>query len=302
MRLKAGTVVLRTAKGATQVGLAPGIVLTGLNPAQQHALESCESQAHISPSRQALLGASLTELTRGGLVVEAPPPSSGSVCVDDAGPVGLWIARIFVSIGWEVCLADNRPASSAPPDTYASHDCSTRQGAAHATLLQEARQNDGTVRLGHRAGQISVLVNHGIAALDEAIPLMAGDAPHVFVTTDETGVTIGPLVTPGLSACGNCWELRHKRSQGDATAYAVQLLGRARRAPYATPAHAAIAAGVLASVVQCWARDSAEAVNTVWRVEGTNVTAHRVTANPHCGCGAAGGIGDDLTARRAAFP
>ena len=300
LRLKAGAVVLRTSSGETHVGLAPGIVVKGLSEAQRHALESCESQGHISPSRQTLLGESLIALTAGGLI-ETTPPISGSISVDDAGPLGLWIARVFVAMGWDVSMADSRDSSTAPRGTYTAHHGSTRQASAQATLLQESRPDHGRVRLGHGPQHIAVLVNHGMAALDAAIPLMASDTPHIFVTTDEVGVTVGPFVAPGLGACGMCWERSRAWQRCDVTAYAVQLLGSARRLPYASPAHAAIGAGVLASIAASVPQRWTEVTNTVWRVEGTSVTVVPFEADRHCGCGAAGGIGDDLAARRAAF-
>lgn len=293
--------MLRTAEGEARVGLAPGIVIRGLSDTQLHALELCESQGSIGRSRQALLAEVLEQLKENRLV-DAMSPGAESVMVNDAGPVGTWIARVFISLGWNVTLDDPRDAASAPRGTYAPHHAATRQGAAQVTLMQESPASGAELRLAHGPQGTAVLVNHGMLALDAHIPLMASDTPHIFVTTDESGVTVGPYVVPGLSACGTCWELTRNAGRADAIACAVQLLGPARRVPYAHPAHAAMAAGLLGSIAMRWGSYPATLANTMWRIDDAGVTSSAIAPHPQCGCGALGSVGDELAARRAAFP
>jgi hypothetical protein len=101
-----------------------------------------------------------------------------------------------------------------------------------------ASPNDGA------DGDAVVLLAHHQTPPHVAAQLMADDVPHLAVIFDAAGVTVGPLVDPGRTACLACLA-EHERDRDDAwPALAAQLVSRA---PVPVPRARAMEAGTLAA-------------------------------------------------------
>lgn len=131
---------------------------------------------------------------------------------------------------------------------------------------------------------VDVLVSMGGPSL-AAVDLLARDEPHLIVTTDEAGVTVGPFIKPGHTCCHTCLGL-HRAERDPAWPYvAVQCDARPPR----------IAAPLLPDVAMLIARACRGGLAGddpgVWRVDPTCLTHSRTPApHPDCHCLAGGGM------------
>lgn len=105
-------------------------------------------------------------------------------------------------------------------------------------------------------------------------PLLARDLPHLPLTVDSVGLTVGPLVIPGVTACTRCLDLHRTEADSAWPTAATQL--RITRAPAATAALTAVAASLALFTLRPGAPG--------WRVEPGRVGEVRVAPHPECGC------------------
>src|SRR5690606_1344687 len=126
----------------------------------------------------------------------------------------------------------------------------TRAGAACATV--RAQSPLGTVAAGEGPADARVIISYGAPGLDAAVPLMARDVAHLFVTIDERGACVGPLVEPGLSACGWC-DGRARAGRDSAWPLLALQLGAPRPdAPTTTPDVMAQVTALTCAAVGAW--------------------------------------------------
>jgi len=93
-------------------------------------------------------------------------------------------------------------------------------------------------------GDAVLLLAHHLVPPHMPAPLMAADVPHVPVVFAADGVTVGPVVRPGRTACLACLAA-HERDRDPAwPALASQLVARR---PGAVPRASAMEAGTLAA-------------------------------------------------------
>lgn len=304
MMLRRGTRVLDVGDGAVRVGLRPGVVLRNLSPQERQYVERLERGAPVSRQlreRHALL---LQALADAGTLYEPPEArTGGTVALTDAGEIGLACAQALARADAGICFADRGHASTASSGTYSpSAPSRTREGAAAATL--RATMPLARVRAGTGDADLWVLIAHGAPDLAGAVTLLAHDVPHLFVTTDERGALVGPLVIPGHGPCG--WCEGSARTSADPTwpRQALQLSAPGSPAPHVGPDVTAAIAGLATGAWLALVAGDVDAwLGTQWVLtEGAPPATRALEADAGCGCGASSGPGDEVAARRARFP
>ncbi|WP_284328588.1 hypothetical protein [Demequina litorisediminis] len=201
----------------------------------------------------------------------------------DPGPLGAAIVAAIIRLGGSAGFACDEPGE--------------RAGASLTRALgQLQRIAPRAVALGsHAATDLDVLIGVGVTP-PVAHRLMACDRTHLVVTTDDAGLTVGPLVVPGEGACGTCADLAKVDADPDHAWLAAQC---STRAPLMADAPLAVAAMLAAHACVT----SGVPAGMAWRVPLVGeITRADVTAHPACGCGAAGPVGDVEAAERARWP
>ncbi len=299
MRMRRGTRVLDRGDGTLQVGLRPGLILTGLTATQRHFVERLETAASVTTRQQERHRDLVNALAEADLL-EPPTPAPRTLGITDAGPIGVAIGLGAARDGWTVRFVDGGGIEHAPPGTYSTGVmASARQGAACATVRSLAPM--ARVCAGEGPADAWVIVSHGAPGLDTAVALMARDIAHLFVSVDERGARVGPFVEPGDAACGWCDGLARADADKAWPRLALQLSAPDPSAPRASADVVAGATALVLGACGAWRRGDAPLWhNTAWLLTaGRPVVQQNVRPHPHCGCGAAGDVGDDLAARRA---
>lgn len=311
MRLIPGAHVLVRGDGALHVGVRNPLILTGLTADERRFVERLDTVANVSSGDQSRFSVILARLMASGLIDKDPTRAEEPTlraAINDGGPIGCGIALALARAGWAVSIDDAGPAVQAPRGTYDPSSLATTRHAAAADTIRRVLPG-ADVYAGHAHADVAVIVSHGAPLLAAAVPLMARDTPHVYVTTDERGAQVGPMVIPGRGACGTCVGLGRALADSEWPRLSLQLSAR-RTLPQSTPDVVAQAAGIVAGALGWWrsARDGAADVahgwlDTVWTIDHhTPPNAAVTAADPDCGCGAAGPVGDELAARRARMP
>lgn len=311
MRLIPGACVLVRADGSLQVGVREPVILNHLTVEERQFVERLESVRNVSPADLSRFGAVIELLRASRLIADDPPQArrpTPHAALNDGGPVGCGIALALARAGWAVTIHDEGSAVQAPRGTYdPSSLAATRQAAATDTIRRLLP--DAAVRSGWAPSDVEVIVSHGAPLLEAAVPLMARDMPHLFVTTDERGARVGPLVIPGHSACGTCAGLTHAQVEPDWPVLSLQLTP-SRGLPQGPPDVQSQVAGLVVSALTWWkgTRERSPDAGIAW-LDAVWIIDHQrgprrepVGAHPECGCGAAGPVGDELAARRARMP
>lgn len=311
MRLIPGARVLMRGDGALQVGVRDPVILNDLGADERRFLERLDAVNSVSRADQARYGTVLEPLAAAGLVERAPAPAVATplrAAINDGGPIGCSIGLTLARAGWAVAIDDGGRAVQAPRGTYDPGSlAATRQAAAADTIRRVLPEVD--ICAGHARSDVAVIVAHGAHLIEAAVPLMARDIPHVYVTTDERGAQVGPFVVPGRGACGTCVGLARTLADPAWPLLSLQLTA-GRTLPSSTPDVAAHAAALVAGAMGWWRaarNDRGDAargwLNTVWTLDrNTPPSASAAPPHPDCGCGAAGPVGDELAARRARMP
>lgn len=311
MRLIPGARVLMRGEGALQVGVRNPVILTDLGADERRFVERLDAVNSVSRADQSRYGTVLERLAVAGLVEHDSAPAVASplrAAINDGGPIGCGIALTLARAGWAVAIDDGGRAVQAPRGTYDPVSlAATRQAAAANTIRRVLPEVD--ICAGQARSDVAVIVAHGAPLIEAAVPLMARDIPHVYVTTDERGAQVGPFVVPGRGACGTCVGLARTLADPAWPLLSLQLTA-GRTLPSSTPDVAAHAAALVAGAIGWWRaarNDRADAargwLNTVWTLDrNTPPRASAAPPHPDCGCGAAGPMGDELAARRARMP
>lgn len=302
-----GARVLARRDGTLQIGIRDGVVVDGVTEQERRFLERLETCPSVSAADQSRYARVLDRLERAGLLTAdaAAGERPLRVQLNDGGPVGNSIGLALARAGWAVAIDDARMAVQAPRGTYDPGSiATTRQAASCDTIRRLLPSADVT---GGRAdSDVTVIVAHGAPLTEAAVPLMARDEPHLYVTTDERGARVGPLVVPGRSACGTCLGLACSHIDPDWPTLALQLAA-SRTMPQGSPDVQAHVTGLAVAALGWWRayRDVEPASDATW-CDAVWVVDHQrgprrepVLPSPDCGCGAAGPVGDELAARRA---
>lgn len=311
MRLIPGARVLIRGDGTLHVGVRDPLILEDLSVTETRFLERFGTVSSVSSADRARHAGVLARLTAAGLIEQDPPRAvrpPPRAALNDGGPIGCGIGLVLARAGWSVAIDDGGRAVAAPRGTYdPSSLATTRQAAAADTIKRVLPEAD--VRAGLAGVDVAVIVSHGAPLVEAAVPLMSLDVPHVYVTTDERGAQVGPLVIPGRGACGTCVGLARAAADPEWPLLSLQLTA-GRTLPSCAPDVAAHATALVAGALGWWRSsrggdaDSRPGwLDTVWTIDHDRPpVASAAPAHPDCGCGATGPVGDELAARRARMP
>lgn len=328
-RVIGGLEVLRRRRDEIQIGLDPqhAVVAGGLPEPVVAAAQRLTGRRTVDdlladvadPHGRAALLALLRELTRRGLVADAPPrpltgrlaadastaevrrtdhPSSRrelSVLVHGDGRIAVSVACLLATagVGWVHVLAGG---SVQPEDTgtgYLAEDVGRRRRTA---ALDAVTRADPTVRTtafrGERHPDL-VLLTDALVPVPEQVGLLTANAvPHLSVRVRDGVGIVGPLVLPGLTSCLRCADLHRCARDGCWPQLAAQLAGRPQLADLAcTQATAALATSQALDALRYLRHERDRPVTWNASVELAPATAtirHRGwPAHPECPCGAA---------------
>ncbi len=283
-----------------QVGLASPMVIPGLGLAEREFVASLEGGRVIPPAQARRFARVVTLLAdAGAFEVRRSPTPAARVALHGCGEAGMAIAAALHAGPFDVSLYDDAPLAAEPVGTYALSASGTCAVAAATTLAERGMP----VRIG--GGGEGLVVNVYTGAPDPALVsecVLAG-VPHVLVACDGVAVWVSHVIVPGLTACVRCRDIGLTRRDAAWPSLALQLGGcglPARRPVAPRLSLVAVAARVSARVAGWLERgDPGEA--ELIAGDGSLVPAP-LTPERACGCGAAGPVGDEVAARRVAWP
>ena len=157
--------------------------------------DTLECDALLEALRPALLGAP-DETRQAGLPVAVP-----TTVVAGSGPTAIALVGALAGGGSRV-LRSGDPAEVA-------------------TTIDEP---------GVELPDAAVLIGHYVLAPTAGGVWLRRDVPHLPVVFSDSGVQIGPLITPGTGPCLHCLELHHRDADAAWPALASQLFGRSTAA------------------------------------------------------------------------
>jgi hypothetical protein len=190
--------VLWRRPGELQVGTAGARVLSGLTPGEMDLilglnrphtpqwLAGALKGAGIAPERWDELRAVL------GAAPEPPESAPGTVLLLDSHPLSVTAGHLLATRGVAVV-----PAS-------------------------QGRQGGDPIRPTRSPG-LAILTDTWVTDPVRVAPLMRHDVPHLPLVVGD-GVTVGPVVVPGATACTWCLELARTDSDACWPAVAAQLM------------------------------------------------------------------------------
>lgn len=156
---------------------------------------------------------------------------------------------------------------------------------AAQAVLDGLRAAGLTVVDARTAGIVVLAAAHVVAPVDIAA-LMCEDRTHLPVVFTGSGVTVGPVVHPGVTACLMC--VHQARTDADQAwpAIASQLLGCA---PPTVPAGVDAEAGFAAARLLAADDPAAPRRSLTLRADRATRLWHRHDPHPDCGCRSLGG-------------
>lgn len=244
--------VLWRGPGELQVGVTSPRVLAGLSAGEVELIQhlTCRrspewlahalAQAGVSPARWAELRAQLD-----GERPDPPAPRRGPVLLLDSHPLTVRAGHLLAGRGVRV-VTEERGRAGRSPD------------------LARARP------------ALAVLTDAWVSDPVRTAPLLRHDVAHLPIVVDD-GVTIGPTVVPGSSACTRCLELARTDADPAWPAVATQL----RLLPGRPVPEPELAAGLVA-----WAAAGflGGASPRGWRLADGWILPVAVAPHPRCGC------------------
>ena len=123
-------------------------------------------------------------------------------------------------------LASDQPATTRPVVSLSGSGplVDALSGLLARSGVQVLLSADG-LSLAATSPAIAVVVAHWVLAPDIQSHWLRRDVPHLPIVFSDTGVTVGPLVEPGTSACLRCVELHRTDADAAWPAIAAQLHG-----------------------------------------------------------------------------
>lgn len=157
--------------------------------------------------------------------------------------------------------------------------------ADDAYLLTTVSSDVSASELDASAADAAVVVTSFFVASADASVWLRRDVPHLLVSFDEQGATVGPLVVPGRTACAHCLDLHRRDADSSWVALASQLLYSAHPKTTAT-LRCAVAVEVAAMLAST--KDQHDGRRVRLRVNNGGLTIDRVDdlsdVHPDCRC------------------
>lgn len=267
--------VLALPDGAMQVGWDAPLVLEQVTAPQARFLRSAEGGRHLGAAEQRRHAGLLRALDRAGILIRTSAEPAPPVCVriHGAGAVGTEAAVTLARSGVAISVVDRARARQQAAPHLPDPDCGAVALARVRSLVPRAQ-----VRGGHANANLDVVISAG-PAVSRARELLNANQPHLLVECGELGVSVGPVVVPGRTACGICLGLYAADKRLEWPLLALQCDSRR---PRVEPATATIAGALVAHEALAFVqgRDTAQ-----WRVEAHHVRAVEARPpHPDCRC------------------
>ncbi|MCY7413495.1 MAG: hypothetical protein LH471_10745 [Salinibacterium sp.] len=205
----------------------------------------------VSPTTERLISALVAGVTRPGLTMCAGRESvECDALLEAVAPVLLGAPNAAEQAGAPrpiptIVVAGSGVTADALIAAFAN------RGSRVLTLSDPAEAATTIGQTGTEFPDAAVIVGHFVLPPTAGGPWLRRDVPHLPVVFSESGVQVGPLVTPGTGPCLHCLELHHRDADAAWPALASQLFGRrsaADAAPLALEAAAQACRMVLAAV------------------------------------------------------
>ncbi|GAA1435258.1 ThiF family adenylyltransferase [Microlunatus lacustris] len=245
-RLRPGTPVLRRGPDAVQVGLEPGraVVLHGAGPrALLRHLDGTTPRSRLDVTAAAAgldryeVEEVLHVLAAAGLLeTGAGSVHDRAVRLVGSGQLGQRLAELLLEAGVDLHLADAADASAV-----ADGGPLPRSSAGRLRTVDHWSKPDGRLLPLTAVAVDTVEVDRVLTT-----HLLRTDQPHLVLRSSGSGVTVGPLVLPGRTACLRCTDLT-RRDTDPAWPVLLEQLVRLHRP--ASPVAAAWGAAVAAAQV-----------------------------------------------------
>lgn len=289
MHLRPGVPVLIREDGAVQIGTVRPMVMSPATPNAARFLAGLEGRLADLTTRELSEFADLvTALVDRGALVPRRAPSSrrghAVVRINGVDALGVHVASGLAAAGiGALSLNDARTVTDDSP--FGPSAIGLTFATAAAMLVQRATPH---VRLigADQTATVEVLRSHGSLPITDSRRLMASDTRHLAITTDEDGVSVGPMVIPGATACVTCIGLNLTETDPCWPRLALQM-GPWRTAGLVVPPDAAFLAAGIALREILGAIDDAPPSRVRWRIPfgPSGVTSVAVPPHPSCGCG-----------------
>lgn len=280
-----------------QVGLVRPLAFSGLTSEEGAFLASLEGRrVALSRTERERFSPIVGALEAHGLLEASRPQPCPATLVRLHGvdplseALGIGLALGGVSA---LSILDRRPAQSRIADGH--------RGAGVgdvAALTRAIKDAEPTVRIAgsDERASLEVLRAHGSSDIGLARDLTARDIPHLDVVTDEEGVSVGPLIVPGVTPCETCLGIAHTERDPWWPRLALQLGDPRRNGGLRVPPEAVLlATGVALREILGFLRGGAP-WSRRWRIPftGEAIEVEDCVGHPACGCGAAQSEDDPL--------
>ncbi len=209
-RLRPGTPVLRRGPDTVQVGLQPGraVVLHGAGPrallrrldgaTPRDLLGAPAGAAGLTPAEAAEV---LDRLAAAGLLAADEPAAARAVRLVGSGRLGTRLAELLLEAGVDVHLADTTDATTVADRGPLPHS----SGPGRLRPVNHWSKPDGLLLPLTVVAVDTVEVDRVLTA-----HLVRTDQPHLLLRSSGAGLTVGPLVLPGRTACLRCTDLTRR--------------------------------------------------------------------------------------------
>lgn len=251
------------------------LVLERVTRPQARFLRSLEGGRHIGAAEQRRHAALLRQLDRAGLLIRTSTETAPRACVriHGGGAVGTEAAMALARTGVAVSVVDRARARRSAAPHLPDPDC-----GAVALARVRAQVPNADVRGAHASADLDVVISAG-PAVSHARELLNANQPHLLVECGELGVTVGPVVVPGETACAICLGLYATEERSEWPVLALQCDSRRPRVATAT---ATLAGALVAHEALTFLNGRAAGQ---WRVDAEQVRAVEVRApHPDCRC------------------
>lgn len=229
----------------------------------------------MAAAEQRKHAALLRKLESAGMLVRTSheQPPSPCVRIHGAGALGTEAAVTLARAGLAVSVVDRARARSAAAPHLPDPDCGAVALARVSSLVPQAQ-----VRGAHADAVLDVVISAG-PAVARTRELLSANQPHLLVECGERGVSVGPVVAPGVTACGICLGLYASDERAEWPTLALQCDSRR---PRVAPATATVAGALVAHEAIAFVEGRPTGR---WRVEADRV--HEVAPlapHPDCRC------------------
>ena len=184
----------------------------------------------VSPTTERLIAALVAGVTRPGLTMIAGRDTlECEALLEAVDPALLRPLNEAQQAGLPVSVPTIVVAGSGP--TAEALIAAIASGGSRVLTAPDPAEVATTINEpGAELPDAAVLIGHYVLAPTAGGVWLRRDVPHLPVVFSDSGVQIGPLVTPGTGPCLHCLELHHRDADAAWPALASQLFGRSSAA------------------------------------------------------------------------